>query len=185
MHYFYLLPCTCGESVRVLPRNAGETRTCVCGRELTVPNLRQLKKLETVSESESESASRPWSIFRAILFVSGIPVFVIAGGVAIWSIWYSLQFHAGYTNKPTLAQVFAGAPNELFRADIDTMALTDTVESVWKPLLEEANLPDYVEPRYLDLRRQRDRYRRVGAWAAITSVSGLLVALAAVFVRKK
>src|ERR1700682_380298 len=42
----YLLPCSCGETHRVNPRQSGETLVCGCGARLNVPTRRELQTLE-------------------------------------------------------------------------------------------------------------------------------------------
>jgi hypothetical protein len=52
----YLLPCSCGEKIRVRTRNAGETVTCQCGARLQVPTIRGLRQLESIDDVEEVSA---------------------------------------------------------------------------------------------------------------------------------
>ncbi|WP_425617169.1 hypothetical protein NA78x_000840 [Anatilimnocola sp. NA78] len=58
----YLVPCSCGEKLRVRGGQAGEKLTCKCGQSVPVPTIRQLRQLETVAD---ESAPRPSSALSA------------------------------------------------------------------------------------------------------------------------
>ena len=54
----YLLPCTCGKPVRVVPRQAGDRVRCECGAEVEVPPLSKMRQLE---EADPETAARAFS----------------------------------------------------------------------------------------------------------------------------
>lgn len=83
----YLLPCSCGEKIRVRTRHAGETVTCRCGTKLQVPTIRGLRQLETVDDVEEASAP-PRSLLEGPLFAIGL-LALFAGSVflAITLLW--------------------------------------------------------------------------------------------------
>ena len=49
----FLLPCSCGQKVRVGNAQAGAGVRCVCGKSLTVPTLRGLRELESAPPDEN------------------------------------------------------------------------------------------------------------------------------------
>lgn len=67
----YLLPCSCGEKIRVRTRHAGETVTCQCGTKLQVPTIRGLKQLEAVDDVD-ETTAPPRSVLEGPLFAIGL-----------------------------------------------------------------------------------------------------------------
>ncbi|WP_254507188.1 hypothetical protein [Anatilimnocola floriformis] len=52
----YLVPCHCGQQVRVRPSQAGEQLTCQCGATVSVPTIRGLKQLKTVDDEQVQTA---------------------------------------------------------------------------------------------------------------------------------
>ena len=63
----YLLPCACGRTTQVGPRQAGETVDCACGARLDVPTIRGLRELEPVAET---AAGKPaWNRGKGLVFI--------------------------------------------------------------------------------------------------------------------
>ena len=62
----YLLPCSCGRSTPVGPRQAGETIDCVCGARLDVPTMREMKQLEPIADVASPPT---WGRRQGLLFI--------------------------------------------------------------------------------------------------------------------
>jgi len=85
----YLLPCPCGEKLRVRTRQAGEAVTCSCGAVHQVPTIRGLKKLETVDDAEAVTAP-PSPLLAGPLFAIGL-LALFAGCVflAVTVLWPS------------------------------------------------------------------------------------------------
>lgn len=176
---WFLLPCSCGETVRVLPRHAGESRTCgACGKTLAVPSMREIRRLESV-EDETALATTPtqtnWSAGRRALFVIGIPIFLIGAGMAAYCYSVTTRYKPAYVTKPTLEDARKGIPLELMQLDINALTPTETIEKVWTPLTKEEELPAYREHPYLGYRRARDGYRRRLKWASAAAGVGLLL----------
>jgi hypothetical protein len=67
----YLLPCSCGEKLRVRTRQAGEEVVCQCGAVVRVPTMRGLKQLETVKDTEFVTAP-PRSSLQGPIFAIGL-----------------------------------------------------------------------------------------------------------------
>jgi hypothetical protein len=78
----YLIPCSCGRKTPVETQQAGETVSCGCGAKLEIPRLLELKKLEKVVVSASQTKpSSVWGIGHS-LSLSGIVVLVVV--MALW-----------------------------------------------------------------------------------------------------
>ena len=58
---FFQLPCYCGQEVRVQESQAGQVVKCKCGRPLTVPSVRSLKK-KTAPDPSNLDRSNPASV---------------------------------------------------------------------------------------------------------------------------
>jgi hypothetical protein len=56
----YLLPCVCGNKIPVETAQAGQMVSCECGRQLEVPTLLKLRRLETAAEPSVSAAQRRW-----------------------------------------------------------------------------------------------------------------------------
>src|SRR5687767_1286650 len=74
----YLLPCSCGQKIRVEAAQAGGEVACACGRKQSVPTLRGLRQLEMAASNEGPSRRSPrsWGPLRGALFSSGLVVLV-------------------------------------------------------------------------------------------------------------
>jgi hypothetical protein len=86
----FLLPCACGQKVRVEPAQAGGRVSCRCGQSLTVPTLRGLRELEPAKELAPAKAAPGWSrihgaIFALSLLVAGSGLAVIGVYAAIYA----------------------------------------------------------------------------------------------------
>lgn len=78
MSQHYLLPCSCGQKLRVAPAQAGGQVTCGCGQNLTVPTLRGLRELPIAPPEAVVKPAPGWSTTHGIFFSGGI-VLAIAG----------------------------------------------------------------------------------------------------------
>lgn len=78
MPQHYLLPCSCGQKLRVAPAQAGGQVTCGCGKSLVVPTLRGLRALELAAPEVSGKVMPGWSAIHGLLFSGGI-VLAVAG----------------------------------------------------------------------------------------------------------
>ncbi len=74
----YLLPCTCGQSVRVSNKDAGQGVRCACGKMLDVPTLRGLATLE---RADAALAARPraWGPRQQAVFALVLLTLAAAG----------------------------------------------------------------------------------------------------------
>jgi hypothetical protein len=84
----YLLPCTCGEKVRVEPAQAGGQIACQCGKLLTVPTLRGLRALAEAPPDQSTVVRgnvRKWSKLQGAMFSIGLLVAVVSLGIVAYT----------------------------------------------------------------------------------------------------
>ncbi|GHT14859.1 hypothetical protein FACS1894170_12200 [Planctomycetales bacterium] len=74
----YLLPCSCGLSVDVEPRQAGQTVVCSCGKTLQVPSLSKVKELPVTTENKVpvHAAKKNAGLVRKAFFIIGFVLLV-------------------------------------------------------------------------------------------------------------
>ena len=99
MKTVYLLPCSCGNKVRVDAGQAGAKVPCTCGKQLTVPTFRGLRELEVDSSAVEASAAaaepQSWSAARGALFSAGLLISVIAGALTCYHSYVYWQMRDG------------------------------------------------------------------------------------------
>ncbi|MEN1681785.1 MAG: hypothetical protein AAGJ46_19560 [Planctomycetota bacterium] len=84
----YLLPCQCGQSIRVEPRQAGEKVTCSgCSDVLEVPSLRQIRELPPAPD-ESAPRRSSWSARQGVLTAG---MLVTAALIGVGAYFYSVM----------------------------------------------------------------------------------------------
>lgn len=98
MKAVYLLPCSCGNKVRIDAGQAGAKVTCSCGGELTVPTFRGLRDLERETPENPAAAAvegSQWNPIRGILFSFGTLVSVVAAGLVLYHLYIYSQLLDG------------------------------------------------------------------------------------------
>ena len=99
MKAVYLLPCTCGQKVRVDAGQAGAKVPCTCGQQLTVPTFRALRELEqevpVASAPVRGGATNDWDAIRGILFSVGLLVLLVSAVLVSYHTYMYLQFWDG------------------------------------------------------------------------------------------
>ncbi len=84
----YLLPCRCGQSVVIEPRQAGETVVCCCGTSLPIPTMLGITALEPAdAEPPTDTADGPaWGAQQKLVMVGSILATVAAIiAIILWS----------------------------------------------------------------------------------------------------
>jgi hypothetical protein len=75
----YLLPCACGQKLRVTTAQAGRQIACACGKTHSVPTLRGLAQLPPAPPLASGRSTPGWSRAHGALFASGL----VAVGIGV------------------------------------------------------------------------------------------------------
>lgn len=86
----FLLPCPCGQKVRVSNAQAGGQVACACGQSLSVPTLRGLRKLEPAPVEKSRTPALRWSATHGAIFSSA----ALIGAVGIALLSYQLFYYS-------------------------------------------------------------------------------------------
>ena len=84
MRTTYLLPCECGENIRVTSVQAGETVQCSsCGAELTAPPFREMQNLELADPKKRRRREKGWDRRKICMMVG---LYLTAGALIILAI---------------------------------------------------------------------------------------------------
>jgi hypothetical protein len=168
----YLLPCSCGQKVRVDSAQAGGRATCACGQSLSVPTLRGLRALDEAPADKAailRAAGRQWSPLQGILFSAGLFVFVVALGFVAYSFWNYVQA-TPYTRDFT-----PEISTELVR-QVDDLSLTEAVDEFYE--MRDKGLGQPTAPPWIHVQAFVDQQRTRMIAAAIAAAIGLLAVIA-------
>lgn len=108
----YLLPCVCGQKLRVTATQAGQAVQCPCGASLTVPSLRALADLELAPSPAANgkrrklawSSRQGWILLGAIITAVAVgllafleltrprvPVMEALRPLEVWAVWQDVR----------------------------------------------------------------------------------------------
>jgi hypothetical protein len=155
----YLLPCSCGQRLRVSTSQAGQTLRCACGAELEVPTLRHLRELERAA---APAAGRPsWDHRQRVGFVLAV---VTLGALAV----------AGY-----LALNLPADPTPAIAAEVDQNIAISVAYTAYEDLKRglEASPPPLSQD---DRRTLRRRELLIWGIKIALALAALSIAVAAV-----
>ncbi len=69
----YLLPCSCGLEVAVEPAQAGQKVQCACGKQLDVPAMREIVRLEPIDVAGEAAPAKPaWGLRQGLLVLGSL-----------------------------------------------------------------------------------------------------------------
>ena len=162
----FALPCSCGASVPVGIRQAGETVTCHCGKALDVPKLRDLRRLDPLAESQPVRTRASWSVWQGSLFVVGLCALVLSAGSAYY-VWSYRQLYN--TSKPDPSKFS-------FSNDMMTITLSDSWD-LWKGYLQ-LNIDQRPTPYHVFAREEVDQLDRVLRFWGILGTLGAMFLMA-------
>ncbi len=158
----YAIPCSCGASVPVEIRQAGETVNCQCGKALDVPKLRDLRRLQPLAESQPVKRPASWSVLQGSLFVVGLCALVLSAGSAYY-VWSYRQLFD--TTKPDAA-------NFSFSNDLMTITLSDSWD-LWNRY-SQLNIDQRDTPYHV---LARGKVEQLDDWLGLWGILGSLGAM--------
>ena len=170
----YLLPCSCGQAVRVNIHQAGETIVCQCGKTLQVPSMRKLRELKPAPPEESVGkAARHWSKREGIIFAAGLLVVFVGLGIAGY-------FQLGRLTLNTEESRYDNLDESLRRIDdMNVAELWDTWIGV-----RRLGMGPYSPPQFIVNRHVSGRWLTI-IWGGLgLALIGMLICAVAVMMRK-
>jgi hypothetical protein len=176
MTQHYLLPCSCGQKVRIAASQAGGRVACACGKSLDVPTMRGVRQLEPAPAETKVRAQASWSRAHGATFAGGL---LIAGvGVVLIAI-YLLQYArvVGHTRDFSPEVLAAEA------AHIDKLTPLELL-SEWSEVLEHG-LGEPSAPPWVTAQKMIAGYRAWMIGGASAIAAGLLLSVATLFVGRR
>lgn len=171
----YLVPCTCGQTLRVGVHQAGSPLQCQCGAEVVVPPLRKLRELP---REAGEAAPSPgaWSPRHAVVFGGALLTVLLLA----WAGW-------NFANEPRMPEFDTIRERQLSERTETILENAPPVE-FWKSwLMMESDLATHGFDEIPDPQQQAwkqyamsQRWQRsiiltaAGVVALITLVGGLV-----------
>jgi hypothetical protein len=176
----YLLPCSCGQKVRVANAQAGGQVTCVCGKSLAVPTLRGLRELEFAPAVKDPGRRAGWSRQQGAAFAVGLLIAAVGLYVATYYSW-------------RYAQLTVQGSHLLVDRTDDVVKATDEAISSLSPvsMLEawnkekEEGLGEQSTPIWVTAKATIDLYLSRIKAGAIAALCGILVAAGSLFVGRQ
>jgi hypothetical protein len=170
----YLLPCSCGQAVRVVTAQAGGQVTCGCGKSLAVPTLRGLRELQPAPPLAKKNTNPGWTPAHGLIFSSGLVIAAIGVALLAWyGLLYSQRVGFGFTRDLT---------DEVIRdqqAKIDQLSPLDALKQ-WTEDVEHG-LGDHDPPPWVTHQKMAASYLSWIKGGAISLAAGILLATAALF----
>ena len=172
MHF--LLPCPCGKSLPIEPRQAGEEITCSCGQQLTIPTMREMRLLPSDGKP-AVAPSRNWSGRQGWLFSGGAAIVLIAV-IAFAFLTYKRSKLELYTDKPQL-DYEAMEADSAEATDTPVLALDE-----WNKIVADGLQPRDFKFNYEIAQDMAKRNVGQSVVAAFIGAVGLLLAASAFIV---
>lgn len=173
----YLLPCSCGQKVRVEAAQAGGQAACGCGKTLTVPTLRALRQLEVAEpdEAATKRATRGgWSPLQGALFSIGI----IVACVSLVVLAYNLRDFLGAS---TWTEDQTPLVNELEAETIDQFSLLESVAAYEQ--LRDEGLGVEAPPVWVIARQVVEQKKTIMLWSGGFALAGIVAAVTSLFIK--
>jgi hypothetical protein len=173
MAELYLLPCECGQTLRVGRAQAGQAVVCSCGKTVRVPTLRGLRDLAPAPAETTGPSPRRWTRLHGAMFAGGLMIAVVAAALALLQLRnYSIASHFTQDQSSDLLAYEAvhiddHPPAELF--------------DLWN-MIQAQGLGIRVTPPWVEAQRTADRYRRNATISGIVALLGAFVACGALFI---
>ncbi len=163
----YLLPCHGDSVVEVTTADAGRAIPCPCGKTVTVPTMREIRRLPQ-KEIAAVADGPQWSIAQGVLFAIGLVVLTASLGITAW--W-------GYKLSLLETDEFIVPEDHLAAWDQQMMDLpAERTLDVWNQLLRHP-LPEDRRPPDFEVHRSEAEslYLKMGI-AGIVAVIGIALA---------
>ena len=169
MSAHYLLPCSCGNKVRVDVGQAGGQVECTCGKTLAVPTFRGLKQLEVAPPLASDVVdARRWPPLYAGMFSIGLLITLLS----LIVIAISLVQYA------SIAEVLEDKSPYIFKYEseqIDEMPIDHSLD-LWRDLRDKGPGEPVDAPWVLAQQQEKSIWQRIRI-AGVLAVVGLALCI--------
>jgi len=172
----YLLPCSCGQQVRVEPAQAGGQIACQCGQSLTVPTLRALRMLDPAGPDAATSRQIPrgqWSRTQGALFSIGLAIAVISLAILAYTFFMFVQ-------ATPLTRDYTPELSELSSQQVDQLTALETYEEFFK--MTNEGLGEMGTPLWIHFQQVVAEQKVVMIGSGVAALLGILAVLASFFV---
>jgi hypothetical protein len=165
----YLVTCVCGRQLPVDLGRAGEQLTCVCGANVAVPTLRQLRQLPVAPAEPAPTAARTWGARQGAIAASLIlaSLLLMAAGASRYSEHPLPQFHPEAQTQMVDQWLAKKSPSELWL--------------IWTENYRRLGLTGFTvmeDPRTASIQQDIDQRRRIQL--ALVALASVCVAVAIV-----
>jgi hypothetical protein len=178
----HLLPCPCGQSIRIDTSQAGERVTCgACGQSQDAPTYRAIKALQLDSadvaaaqQRAAQQAGGNWSPMQGVLFAVGLVLLLIG----LCGAGYCAYVVRRIDVPPPTAEQFAA-----FESRFDKLDLVQNYELFLE--YKAHGMGPEETPLYVHAKRLEGSFTRVGIGCAILAGVGALLAACSLVVGGK
>jgi hypothetical protein len=150
MTQHFLLPCSCGQKVRVGNAQAGGQVICACGKSVSVPTLRGLRQLEPAPVEVIGKTALQWSPVHGAAFAGALLLATAGAALMAYHLFYYSQLvgwvgNEGYDyTTDRSADMIRGAGAQIDK-EVDTLTPEETLaklrETEAEGLGEKGSLP--------------------------------------------
>jgi hypothetical protein len=173
MTQHYLLPCSCGQKVRVANSQAGGQVACGCGNRLPVPTLRGLRELEIAPTDVPKRSRAGWSRLHGAFFATGLLAAAVGFVLITLFLWRYSQL-VGLSTDRTDDVVQAES------TQIDNFTAVQLL-TAWSELVEQG-LGEKQTPIWIAAKETIRGYLMWVSVGAGAIVAGILLSVATLFV---
>jgi hypothetical protein len=173
----FLLPCSCGQKIRIANSQAGGQVNCVCGQTLSVPTLRGIRQLEIAPASTPLKAAPGWTRVHGAFFASGLVLATI--GVAL-IVFYLYR----YAQIGGLAVDRSDDVIKAMSAQLDTLNPTQALE-MWSHEILEEGLGEPQAPFWIAAKTQIAEYFLWIKFGGAAFLTGVAMSLGALFIGRR
>jgi hypothetical protein len=164
----YLLPCECGQKIRVGLAQAGQVVHCSCGRAVEAPTLLAMRALEpAVTEVVPSTSSHAWGARQRMILIGSVVIVLSVVLLACFS-----------RTKPLPRAETVKA--ERIQSYVNSLTLLETYR-LWEELKLDLARKRPVDKQYDEL---LEAYHRRMGIALVVLGLGVLTVVAAFFVRR-
>ena len=174
----FLLPCECGQTLVIQIGQAGQDIACVCGRTVTVPGMREIRRLQvadqdSAAQSDRHAAAAGFSPAR-VVFSLGVAIAFLGLAFAGFMLVQRAQLDLG------LSEV----EQRKYEDDIIESFSADLALDAWRELRHAGLGSQDPSASLISRKLYNEAGSAIQQALIVTAIAGVLAAIAAVVDRK-